>query len=160
MTSQKDKEKKRPERSIIFHAGVDWRGDRLGELFAGEDRQSRGLCAPPPVFDGIKGAQNPEELLLCSLAQCTMASFLYFVNANNIDLISYKNDVQGVLTKGQDGFAFTEFVLDIKVTVVKGNREKAEKAIKLAERFCLVSNSLTGKKTHKFEIHEVDASEE
>ena len=147
---------KKSQRTIDFYAGVTWRGEKFGEVFAGKEKQSRGLMNPPPVFGGIEGSFNAEEMLLASLALCKMSTFLHFVRENEIELVWFENDVKGTLTKGRNGFAFTHFVVDTKITVGKGNREKAEEATKLAERFCLISNSLNGEMEYKYNISEVE----
>jgi organic hydroperoxide reductase OsmC/OhrA len=154
MVEAEPMKKEQTTRTIDFFAGVEWRGGLFGEIFAGEDRHSRGIACSPPVFGGLRGCLNPEEMLLSSLAQCKMATFLHFVNANKIELISYQNQVKGTLSKGKDGYCFTSFIIDVKVVVVKDFREKAMEALKLAERFCLVSNSLTGERQYKYKIIE------
>jgi len=140
--------------SYEFHAGVEWRGKRLCEAFVGKERKSRGIVSPAVEFNGLEGAQNPEEMLVEALASCLLFTFLHFVSKNEINLISYRNQVTGDLIKGKSGFAFTKFRIHLDITVGKGHKEKAEEAAHLAERFCLVSNSLSGEKELEFVIKE------
>jgi organic hydroperoxide reductase OsmC/OhrA len=147
-------------KQIDFTASIEWRGYKIGEIFVDEEKHSRGLVNPPPVFGGIHGSYNPEHLLLAAVASCTMSSFLYFVNANKIELISYSNSVRGTLTKGKDGFSFTNIYIDVQITVATGNKEKAEEAARLGHRFCLISNSLNSQVEHKFTVLEVEKSEQ
>ncbi|MFH1515917.1 MAG: hypothetical protein ABIG42_10715 [bacterium] len=55
-------------RTIDFRAGIKWRGRKFGEVFVGDDRQSRGLVNPPEVFGGIPGTYNPEDMLVVARA--------------------------------------------------------------------------------------------
>lgn len=139
-------------RTIDFRAAIEWRGEKFGEVFVGDDKQSRGLVNPPEVFGGIPGTYNPEEMLVASLALCQMSTFLHFVNANDIDLIAYENDVVGTLTKGKDGFKFTHFKISVDVHVASGEKEKCEKALEMSKRFCLISNSMTAEEEYVFNI--------
>ena len=122
----------KPPRQIDLKASIEWRGDRIGEIFVDDEKQSRGLVNPPPVFGGMQGSYSPEHLLLASVSSCTLLSFLHFVNANGIDLASYENSVKGTLTKGRDGFSFTKIEIHAAIHVSEGNKEKAEEAAKLA----------------------------
>lgn len=137
-----------------FQAGIKWRSNRFGEVFVGEEKQSRGLVNPPPVFGGFEGTYSAEDMILASLASCQMSSFLFFVDANGINLISYENNVTGTLTKGKDGFSYTHFRIDVNVVVGSGHTEKAEEAIELAKRFCIISNSLKGEEEYNTNISE------
>lgn len=147
-------------KQIDFTAGIEWRGHKIGEIFVDEEKHSRGLVNPPPVFGGIQGSYNPEHLLLAAVASCTMSSFLYFVSTNKIDLISYENSVKGTLTKGKDGFSFTHIFIDAQITVATGNKEKAEEAARLGHRFCLISNSLNAQVENRFTVLEIEKTEQ
>lgn len=144
----------RPSRTIEFQAGIKWRIGKFGEVFVGEDKKSRGLVNPPPVFGGVDGTYNAEDMLISSLALCQMSTFLHFVSANEIDLISYENQVVGTLTKGKDGFSYTHYKINVDIVVASGDRDKAVKAVELAKRFCLISNSLKGEEEHNVNITE------
>ena len=148
------------QKQIDFTASIEWRGNKTGEIFVDEEKHSRGLVNPPPVFGGIEGSYNPEHLLLAAVASCTMSSFLYYVNANKIDLISYSNSVKGTLTKGKDGFSFTNILINAQIAVSSGNKEKAEEAARLGHRFCLISNSLNSQIEHRFNVWEVEKTVE
>ena len=149
----------RPPRTMDFQACIKWRGGMFGEVFVGKEKQCRGLVNPPPVFGGIDGTYNAEEMLLSALSLCQMSTFLHFVRANKIDLISYENQVTGTLTKGKNGFTYTHFFIDVDIVVASGNADKAKEATELAKRFCLISNSLNGEEEHNVKITEQDKTE-
>ena len=137
-----------------FISSAEWRGQRLCEVFVGEERNSRGITASAPVFQGLEGAWNPEDMLCSALASCIIFTFLHFVNQNSIALISCKDKVTATLTKGMNGFSFTNFTIEAEAVVERGHKEKAEEAWKLTERFCLVSNSLIAPKELRFSVTE------
>ena len=144
----------KPERTMEFQAAVEWRERKFGEIFVGKERHSRGLFNPPPVFGGLGGTFNAEDMIVSALSFCQMSTFLHFVEANGIQLVSYQNSVVGTMTKGRDGWVFTHFKIDIDVMVKEGSREKAEEAIGLAKRFCIVGNSLKGEDEIEYRIKE------
>ena len=145
---------KQQPKTMEFQAGIKWRIGKFGEVFVGEEKQSRGLVNPPLVFGGFEGTYSAEDMLLASLASCQLSSFLFFADANGINLISYENNVTGTLTKGKDGFSYTHFKIDINVVVASGHTEKAEEAIELSKRFCIVSNSLKGEEEYIINVSE------
>ena len=140
--------------SFEFHAGVEWRGEKLCETFVGKENENRGIMSPAPEFKGMEGTWNPEDMVCAALASCNLFTFLSFVRKNEIHLVRFQNHVTGFLTKGKDGFSFTKFIISLDITVEEGHKEKAIEAVHLSERFCLVSNSLSGEKELKFEVRE------
>jgi len=133
---------------------VEWRGERTCEAFADDDKKSRGLIGSAQDAGVREKTWTPPDMVCASLAACIVLTFLHFVRQNSIALIKCQAKVTGTLTKGKNGFSFTKFVMECEATVESGHREKAEEAWELGERFCLVSNSLTGEKELKYTVIE------
>ncbi|MEW6069434.1 MAG: OsmC family protein [Candidatus Thermoplasmatota archaeon] len=95
----------------------------------------------PPEFQGSENVVSPEELFVASINGCIMTTFLYFSEKLDIGLVSYESDGFGKVEKNEKGYKFTNIV--IKPTIIAKDVEKAMKALKLTEKYCLVSRSVS-----------------
>ena len=55
------------------------------------------------VFRGGAARWNPEELLIASLSQCHMLSYLHVAASNGVIVVSYSDAATGTLTQGSNG---------------------------------------------------------
>jgi organic hydroperoxide reductase OsmC/OhrA len=78
----------------------------------------------PGVFSGDSTRYNPEELLLMSLSECHMLTFLAIAAKKRITIQGYTDHAVGTLALGQYGTAgkmsMQEVVLHPVVTIAKG----------------------------------------
>jgi organic hydroperoxide reductase OsmC/OhrA len=106
---------------------------------------------PPPLpgtadphFRGDPARWNPEQLLLTSLAQCHMLSYLAACALAGIVVTAYTDDAHGTMAQTPDGGGhFTEVVLRPRVEVA--SPDMADTAAKLheeAHRVCFIANSV------------------
>jgi len=104
--------------------------------------------AAPAEFGGPGDQWSPETLLAAAVADCFILSFRAIARASKFDWISLSCDVDAVLEKVEKVTQFTEFRETVELVVPAGTDEtKAMRLLEMAERVCLVTNSLTGK-TH------------
>jgi len=104
--------------------------------------------AAPAEFGGPGDQWSPETLLAASVADCFILSFRAIARASKFDWVSLTCDVDAVLEKVEKVTQFTEFRETVVLEVPAGTDEKkAMRLLDMAERVCLVTNSLTGK-TH------------
>ena len=99
---------------------------------------------PPLEYGGSADTLNPEELFVASINSCLMLVFYHFAEKSHVAIESYEASAEGTVEKTRDGLRFTHVNVQAQVkaqaTDVAGKlRELAE----LAEKFCLVSNSVT-----------------
>ena len=108
-----------------------------------------GLASAAPAEFGGPGDQwSPETLLAAAVADCFILSFRAIARGSKFDWISLTCDVDAVLEKVEKVTQFTEFRENVVLEVPAGTDEaKAMRLLEMAERVCLVTNSLTGK-TH------------
>jgi organic hydroperoxide reductase OsmC/OhrA len=99
--------------------------------------------AGPAEFGGPGDKWSPETLLVASVADCFILSFRAIARASKMDWISLQCDVVGDLDKVGRTTQFTKFSLRVKLEVPEGTREtKAQKLLELAEKSCLITNSM------------------
>ncbi len=107
----------------------------------------------PPEFGGDADILSPEEMFVGSINGCLMLTFLYFAKRFHVEIASYHSDVEGEVEKGKDGFKFVKVNVKARVSVVVDEHsEKIEVISHLAEKYCLVSGSVTCPVNYKVDV--------
>jgi len=120
---------------------VDWAYDRIGNMFV--DGKPVVEVATPPEFDGHEGIISPEDLFVSAAASCFMTTFITFTKKMRIDFKSFSCEAKGTLERVEKGFQFTKILIKATVAVESEDlKNKAERALELAGKYCLVSNSM------------------
>ena len=111
------------------------------ELFGSADR----------TFHGDRDRWNPEQLLLASLAQCHMLSYLHVCVAEGVVVTRYVDRPTASMKTETDGSGrFTEVVLHPEVTVADGTMvEAATEAHHRANELCFIANSVNFRVRHE-----------
>ncbi|MBD3405410.1 MAG: OsmC family peroxiredoxin [Candidatus Lokiarchaeota archaeon] len=139
------------EESHEYHVRVDWTHGRVGNLVI-EGKQTIEV-ASPPEFDGPEGIITPEDMFVAAATSCFMTTFVTFSKKMRFDYKSFTCDGYGTLEKVEKGFQFTKLVLKTKVSVESEDiKSKAERALELAGKYCLVSNSMKCPTEHENEV--------
>lgn len=95
------------------------------------------------VFHGDADRWNPEEMLIASLSQCHLLSYLYVAVANGIVVESYEDAAEGTLVTTPDGGGrFSDVVLRPVVTISAGDPEIARRIHADASRLCFIASSV------------------
>ncbi len=94
-------------------------------------------------FRGDATLYNPEDLLLSALASCHMMSYLYVCTQNNIEVLSYNDNAEGILKVDSSGSGcFKKVVLNPIVTIAESSKiELATKLHTKANSLCFIANS-------------------
>ncbi len=105
---------------------------------------SESEISPPPVYGGDPNALNPEEMFVASINSCIMLVFYHFVKKYKVDVLSYYSEANGKVEKTKNGLRFTSVEVKAKVSLRDNNQaEKIEEIAQLAEKYCLVSGSVS-----------------
>ncbi len=130
------------KRIYIFENAVyQESGKSAKTVFSGPGEMEIG---PAAEFNGKPETLNPEEMFVAAINSCIMTTFFYFVRKSNIEVLSYYSDAQGQVEKQKDGFRFTNVEVRAKITLQQPDiAEKARELGKLAEKYCLVSRSVS-----------------
>ena len=96
------------------------------------------------TFHGDRARWNPEQLLVASLAQCHMLSYLHVCVQVGVVVTEYVDRATGSMRTEPDGSGrFTEVVLRPEVTVAHaGMVEAATAAHRRAHELCFIANSV------------------
>jgi peroxiredoxin-like protein len=129
------------EESHEYQVKIDWTHDRVGNLTV-EGKPSIQISAPPE-FDGPEGIISPEDLFVAAAASCFLTTFITFTKKMHIEFQKFLCEGNGTLERVEKGFQFTKILLKTNVIVDSEDLiPKAERALELASKYCLVSNSM------------------
>jgi peroxiredoxin-like protein len=99
--------------------------------------------SPPPEFQGEVGRWTPEHFLVAAVASCFISTFEGMAQTSRLEFDSLRLAAEGVLTKQDSGWRFTEIRLRSTVTLRKEeDRERAVRLLEKAEKSCLIARSL------------------
>ena len=98
----------------------------------------------PAEYGGSEETLNPEEMLVASVNSCIMLVFYHFAAKFNMDILSYTSQAEGKVEKTRDGLRFTGVTVRAQVGLNSDQpTDEVKRVAQLAEKYCLVSNSLT-----------------
>jgi len=139
------------QKSYLFKNTVFKEGDESAKtVFSGPGELGIG---PAPEFNGKPETLNPEEMFVAAINSCIMTTFFYFVRKSNVEILSYHSEAQGRIEKLTDGFRFTNVEVQAKVALQQQDIvEKVRQLGDLAEKYCLVSRSVTCPVQYELEV--------
>jgi peroxiredoxin-like protein len=130
---------------------VDWTKDREGNMLV--EGKPVIEVSTPPEFDGPEGIISPEDLFVAAAASCFMTTFVTFSKKMRFEYKSFSCTAKGTLERVEKGFQFTKIHIDGTVAVGSEDlKSKAERAMELAGKYCLVSNSMKCETTHENKV--------
>ena len=139
------------EESHEYLVKIDWSHDRVGEMSV--EGKPKIQVATPPEFEGPEGIISPEDLFVAAAASCLMTTFVTFTKKMHIEFKSFTCNGHGTLEKVDKGFQFTKILLKTRVMVESEDFiSKVERALELAGKYCLVSNSMKCTTEHENEV--------
>lgn len=101
-------------------------------------------------FRGDPDRWNPEELLLASLSQCHMLSYLHVAASHGIVVTDYTDDAVGSMRQTSNGGGhFTSVTLRPVVTIESGDPELARALHDEAEEKCFIAASMNFPVVHE-----------
>jgi peroxiredoxin-like protein len=126
------------------HYSVSARGGTEGDISI----ESAGLpalsAAPPAEFGGSGDRWSPETLLVASVANCFILSFRATARASQFTWLELNCDAEGVLDKVDANSRFTKFTVRASLRVpADSNEDRARRLLAMAEKNCLITNSMT-----------------
>ena len=120
---------------------LEWTGEKKGKIQC--DDKPDIMIACPPEFGGHPGIWSPEDFFLGSVEICTMTTFLWFANKEQLTFKFYKSEATGTVELVNGVFQFSSIAIKVKVVVSsEGDCVRVEKILKKVERTCLITNSI------------------
>ena len=138
-------------KKFVYRTDIKWQGERKG-LLSSPDKPDVEI-ATPPEFRGHRGVWTPEDLFVASVNSCIMTTFLYYAERENLEFLSYKSEAEGILENVDGKFIFSTIMVKPRIQLKsRDNLVKAQELIEIAEKRCLISNSIRSQVTVSPEI--------
>lgn len=102
------------------------------------------LASADRPFRGDSTRWNPEDLLLASLSECHLLSYLHACVTAGVVVVSYRDQARGTMHEdGRGSGAFVDVLLRPEVVVAEPSMiEAAEQAHAQAHEWCFIANSM------------------
>lgn len=102
------------------------------------------LASADKPFRGDPQRWNPEDLLLASLSECHLLSYLHAAVQAGVVVVAYEDAASGLMVEdGKGSGAFREVMLRPRVTVADASMvEAAQQAHERAHELCFIANSV------------------
>lgn len=98
----------------------------------------------PVPYGGPPDTLNPEELFVASINSCLMLVFFHFADKSGLPVQSYASEAEGIVEKTRNGLRFTSVSVRASIELIDGGlSDKIEEVARLAEKYCLISNSVS-----------------
>ena len=95
-----------------------------------------------PTYRGDPSRYNPEDLLVVALSACHMLSYLHLCASAGIEVVAYEDRATGTMAIKDRKMRFTDVLLAPRVTIAKGDREKAIALHEEAHAACFIASSV------------------
>ena len=123
-------------------------GEPLGAVTTDSGELEKLHIAAPKEFDGPGDKWSPEELLIASVADCLILTFRAIANASKLEWTNLTCEANGTLDRVDKINKFTEIHIKASLQInSQSDKEKALRLLEMAEKNCLITNSLTAQ-TH------------
>ncbi len=134
-----------------YQSHLLWEGS-TGDGPAHYDRAHRVLTPPArhelrlsadPAFHGDPALSNPEQLLLAAASSCQLLSFLALAARKRIDVVSYSDDAEAIMSEGDHTICITRIILRPAILVATGtDLDDVRRFVTQAHQGCYVANTL------------------
>jgi organic hydroperoxide reductase OsmC/OhrA len=150
-----------------YTVAVEWQGNRGTGTSGYRDYDRRValrasgkpeiLSSADRAFRGDADRWNPEDLLVASLSECHLLSYLHAAARAGVVVESYTDDASGTMRQEGDGGRFTEVVLRPHVTISSGDPELAQRLHEEAAAMCFIASSVNFPVRHEPTVRVVTA---
>ena len=118
-----------------------WKGGHVGKITCSNGAQMD-FSAPVELY-GQANMLTPEDAFVGALNMCFQLMFIWSVEKLKIDLVSYECDTEGFVEELLDRTSiFKKMLLRPKITIRNGMESQVRRALKLAEKYSLVAQSI------------------
>jgi len=134
-------------RTTVYHTTVSWKGEHWGHIRMGNGPEMD--FSAPPDAQGHAGVLTPEDAFVAAANTCIMMMFIWATERFKLDLVSYECRVEGTKLIELDR---TEIFTQLRFLPVihiragdedpKAVEDRARRALKSAQKYSLVANSV------------------
>ncbi len=131
-------------KKFTYKVHLRWTEQRKG-IIASPDKPEIELSTPPE-FMGHPGVWTPEDFFVAAVIGCLMTTFLYQAEKHKLKFSRLDIPGQGILEKVENQYIISKIEL-IPHLVISSTLDidNAKKIFELAERYCVITNSIKSK---------------
>lgn len=134
-----------------------WKGGHLGEITCSNGTQMD--FSAPAALHGQPNVLTPEDAFVGALNMCFQLMFIWSVEKLKVDLVSYECEAEGFVEELLDRTSiFKKMVLRPKIEVRSCRKDVVRRALRLAEKYSLVAQSIKTEVVIEPEIRIVNCS--
>jgi organic hydroperoxide reductase OsmC/OhrA len=133
--------------TATYHTTVEWAGEHWGHIVMGNGPTMH--FSAPPDAHGHEGVLTPEDAFVAAANTCIMMMFIWAAERFKLDLQSYACRAEGTkLVELDRTEIFTNVKLWPEIVIAAGDEDpqrveaRARRALRAAEKYSLVVNSL------------------
>ncbi len=133
--------------TATYHTEVAWKGEHWGHVVMGNGPEMD--FSAPPDAQGHPGVLTPEDAFVAAANTCIMMMFIWAAERFKLKLLSYTCNAEGTKVVELDRTeTFTELHFQPLICIAAGEEEpeavraRALKALKAAQKYSLVANSV------------------
>src|SRR5512136_642185 len=135
-----------------YKTTATWTGGHLGEISCSNG--TRMDFSAPAALYGQPNVLTPEDAFVGALNMCFQLMFIWCAEKMKIDLVSYKCVAEGSVEDLLDRTSvFKKIVLKPRIEVRNCAEDKVKRALKLAEKFSLIAQSIKAELAIEPEVH-------
>ncbi|MFH0896918.1 MAG: OsmC family protein [Candidatus Bathyarchaeota archaeon] len=124
-----------------YNTTTTWKGGHLGAI-ACSNGARMDFSAPAALY-GQPNVITPEDAFVGALNMCFQLMFIWSVEKMKIDLVSYECEAEGFVEDLLDRTSvFKKITLKPRIEVRNSTEYAVRRALKLAEKFSLVAQSI------------------
>ena len=129
-----------------------WKGGHVGEISCSNG--TRMDFSAPAALYGQPNVLTPEDAFVGALNMCFQLMFIWSVEKMKIDLVSYECTAEGSVEDLLDRTSvFKKMVLRPRIEAHACTEDKVKRALKLAEKFSLIAQSIKAELVIEPKIH-------
>jgi peroxiredoxin-like protein len=152
ITMDTTEKQQKETRKILFKTQLNWLSNQKGILSA-DDAEGPIHVATPAAFGGEGKEWSPEHLFLGAITSCFMTTFLFFAKKFELKISEFGCNSVGRVELVEGKYQFTNIDVYAKIDVAsEAYTEKAELVLEKAERYCLISNSISATVIYHTEV--------
>lgn len=133
--------------TATYHTTVTWKREHLGHIAMGNGLEMD--FSAPPDSQGLPSVLTPEDAFVAAVNTCIMMMFIWSCERLKLPLVSYECRAEGTkLIELDKTETFTNVHLFPRISMKTGEQAperikiQVMKALKLAQKYSLVANSI------------------
>ncbi|MDH4212428.1 MAG: OsmC family protein [Candidatus Odinarchaeota archaeon] len=139
------------EDPVYFPVRLVWTGGKSGEISI--ERKAIIRTGTPLGDSSEVNYHTPEDLFVASATVCYMNGFINFTRKMRIEFKAFVCDAIGTLEKVDRSFEITKIEMKTTVEIESEDlRDRINRALELAAKYCFVGNSMKCPISHDIEI--------